>query len=439
SLTNNKFNQIIDFNRNIAIKNVSGETNILRYEKVGNKVIFYINGTRVAEKSNLYVNSPSVGLIVAGFQTVKADYFKISYLDGPGENVIAVNSDRLPPVINISEPFVSRGLKITQKNRSISVKGTATDQSGIYSIHVNGEEANVDAGGNFSLNVPLIIGDNKIEVSAIDGKMNKGTYLFTIERQPEVIVNRTEVPIVVAETALKGNYYALVIGIQDYKDPSINDLDQPIADATSLVNTLSSKYTFDQQNITLLKNPSRSEMFQALEALSQKVKPEDNLLIFYAGHGYWDPIRKQGYWFPADAGRTDRSTWLTNADLKEYISSIPSKHTLLITDACFAGSIFKTRAIAANAPRAIRELYEMPSRKAMTSGTLKEVPDNSVFIQYLVKRLNFNTETYLSAEKLYSSFRDAVINNSANGQVPQYGEIKEAGDEGGDFIFIKRQ
>jgi hypothetical protein len=92
----------------------------------------------------------------------------------------------------------------------------------------------------------------------------------------------------------------------------------------------------------------------------------------------------------------------------------------------------------AGANRAIKELYEMPSRKAMTSGTLKEVPDQSVFIQYLVKRLQQNTDKFLSAEQLFSNLRTAVINNSANGQVPQFGEIKEAGDEGGDFIFIKR-
>jgi hypothetical protein len=31
-----------------------------------------------------------------------------------------------------------------------------------------------------------------------------------------------------------------------------------------------------------------------------------------------------------------------------------------------------------------------------------------------------------------------VINNSPNQQIPQYGDIQQAGDEGGDFIFIKR-
>jgi len=86
---------------------------------------------------------------------------------------------------------------------------------------------------------------------------------------------------------------------------------------------------------------------------------------------------------------------------------------------------------------AIQKLYELPSRKAMTSGTLKEVPDKSVFLQYLTKRLIDNEEQYLPSEQLFYSFKPAVLNNSIN--VPQFGEIKNAGDEGGDFIFIKKE
>jgi hypothetical protein len=76
----------------------------------------------------------------------------------------------------------------------------------------------------------------------------------------------------------------------------------------------------------------------------------------------------------------------------------------------------------------------MPSRKAMTSGTLTVVPDKSSFVEYLIDRLSENSEKYLSAEQLFSSFRIAVINNSD--VVPQFGEIRGVGDEGGDFIFI---
>ena len=109
---------------------------------------------------------------------------------------------------------------------------------------------------------------------------------------------------------------------------------------------------------------------------------------------------------------------------------------MLIADACFSGGIFKTRGAFDNASYAITKLYNMPSRKAMTSGTLKEVPDKSVFIKYLLKRLNENEKTYVSAAEIFNSFREAVLNNSPN--IPQYGMIQNSGDEGGEFIFIKK-
>ncbi len=109
---------------------------------------------------------------------------------------------------------------------------------------------------------------------------------------------------------------------------------------------------------------------------------------------------------------------------------------MLIADACFGGAIFKTRTAFPDAQKAIQKLYELPSRKAMTSGQLTEVPDRSAFINFLVERLTENTEKYLSSEQLFSSIRIAVINNSD--AIPQYGEIRNVGDQGGDFIFIKK-
>jgi len=82
------------------------------------------------------------------------------------------------------------------------------------------------------------------------------------------------------------------------------------------------------------------------------------------------------------------------------------------------------------------ELYKAPSRRAITSGALNTVPDKSVFMRYFLKKLNDNEKTLISAGQLFNSFKIAVINNSPRGQKPQYGIIGEAGDEGGDFIFL---
>lgn len=231
-------------------------------------------------------------------------------------------------------------------------------------------------------------------------------------------------------------YHALLIGVNEYMDPSITQLDGPIADAGKLRDVLTRNYTFEEENITFLQNPTRTEIIETFDALQAKIDEDDNLLIFYAGHGVWDEDLKQGFWLPSDAKRTSKAAWLSNAMIRDYIGGIHTKHTLLVADACFSGGIFKTRDMFIQNMASL-ELAKLPSRKAITSGAMKTVPDKSVFIEYLTKRLEENERSLLPAEILFSSFKIAVMNNS-HGQVPQFGDIKGAGDEGGDFIFLKR-
>lgn len=231
-------------------------------------------------------------------------------------------------------------------------------------------------------------------------------------------------------------YHALLIGINDYRDPGLNDLTEPLDDARRFYNTLTGRYTFSEENINFLVNPTREQLVQAFDRLAGVVGEEDNLLIFYAGHGLWDEQLNKGFWIPSDASPTNRSNWFSNSDLRDYIGGIKAKHILLISDACFSGGIFKTREVFSLAAPATIELYKLPSRKAMTSGAMTTVPDKSVFLEYLLKRLDENQNPFLSAEQLFASFKIAVINNSTTRQIPQFGEIRETGDEGGDFLFI---
>ncbi len=235
----------------------------------------------------------------------------------------------------------------------------------------------------------------------------------------------------------KRTYHALIIGINDYTDESITDLDMPVQDAEALKATLAEMYTFDEENITVLLNPKREEIISTLDQLTQVVKDTDNLLVFYAGHGIWSEKLNQGYWLPADASKDNKSFWLSNSTIRDYLRGIPAKHTLLISDACFSGGILKERAVFEDG-KAMLELYKLKSRKAMTSGTLTTVPDESVFMKYLVSNLRSNAHPMITADQLFRNFKIAVINNSPNGQVPQYGPIVQTGDEGGDFIFLRR-
>jgi hypothetical protein len=246
--------------------------------------------------------------------------------------------------------------------------------------------------------------------------------------EPNNITGSSAVPVGI------GKYYALIIGINNYADPKINQLDYCIRDAESFYNTITSRYTFEKENVKFLRNATNSDIVAALDYFAKTVRPTDNFLIFYAGHGYWNTKSEIGFWIPSDAQKNSTLNWFRNSALRDYLREVNSKHTLLITDACFGGSIFKSRAAFMDAAVAVNKLYELPSRKAMTSGTLTEVPDQSAFLKYMIERLDKNSDKYLSSEQLFSSFRIAVINNS--NVIPQFGEIKDVGDEGGDFIFI---
>jgi hypothetical protein len=240
-----------------------------------------------------------------------------------------------------------------------------------------------------------------------------------------------------ALTKMTGKYYALIIGINDYVDPNIPSLDKPIRDAEIFYNAITTRYTFDRENVKMLRNATYAEMVESLDYFAKKIHTEDNFLIFYAGHGVWEADAENGYWLPSDAQKNSKLAWFRNSTFRDYLREIKSKHTLLISDACFGGSIFKTRAAFPDASVAINMLYDMKSRKAMTSGTFNEVPDESIFLKYLVMRLLDNKEKYLSSAQLFNSFQIAVTNNSKS--VPQFGVIQDVGDEGGDFIFILRE
>ena len=340
-------------------------------------------------------------------------------------------SDTVPPLIQIISPQFDSTRTTHLSASSTWLIGRLTDESGIQTLKINDSIVPTDDNGFFQLTYPLTDGLNVFKINATDDSSNTVTqFLYLINEADQEEMAATD------ESDYPGDFYGLIIAINTYNDPALVDLDHPITDATFLYSTLMGNYTFEPENITLLRDATRADIIRTLDKLSYQMSPQDNLLIFYAGHGYWDENKETGYWLPADAEQSSSVNWIRNSTIQDYIDDINTRHTLLITDACFAGSIFKTRGAFQDASIAVNKLYSLSSRKAMTSGTLKEVPDKSVFVEYFIKRLLDNNKKYISSGELYNSFREAVLNNSPN--IPQYGVIQDAGDEGGEFIFIKR-
>lgn len=229
-------------------------------------------------------------------------------------------------------------------------------------------------------------------------------------------------------------YHALLIGVQDYSDPGMGRLQAPVRDAERLRDVLTRRYRFNPSDVTVLRNPTREGILGELTRLSDALGPNDNLLIFYAGHGHWDQGSHQSYWLPKDARPANTALWVSNSDVEGTLRRMKARHVLVIADACYAGALLLREV---QPDPAMSRLYELPSRKAMTSGSKETVPDESRFLDYLIQRLDANRARYLPADELFSSFRTAVMNNSP--VQPQFGTIANVGDEGGEFLFPLRQ
>ncbi len=236
---------------------------------------------------------------------------------------------------------------------------------------------------------------------------------------------------------LNSTNHALLIGVNAYDLP-IESLRFPVADTRRLANVITEHYTFDRKNVKLLADPTGDQIINALNELVRTLTEDDNLLVFYAGHGSEDKAAEQGYWWPADArfDPTFSRSWLSNREIKDQLKRLSCRHVLVVSDACFSGAILAAR----ETPKAdgYRAIARLKSRKAITSAASTIVPDQSVFTKYLLQYLVSNRRDYLSAAELFTQMQTSVTDNSPTRQVPQYGSIREAGNEGGDFIFVRK-
>jgi len=344
--------------------------------------------------------------------------------------------DRTAPVIELLSPQVSRNLEVGTDDPKTQVIGRAKDLSGILSVSINNNPvAKLEDDGLFITELVLKPGVNELIIKATDKQGNTSNKTFSVTCAIAKKANAVPDNPLLVEVSQK--YYAILIAEKDYDDTSIPDLENPVKDARDLGAILMNNYTFGAANIDTLYNRTREEIMQSIVQRCNTLTENDNLVIFYAGHGTAEKDRfgdVDGYWIPVSAKKGLTASYISADDINKALKRSNARHILVIADACFSGAF--TRSLLPDAGKAIQKQYNMTSRKVMASGNMEPVPDNSKFLFYLKKSLKENTQKYLSAKDLFDGFYKAIISNSDN--LPQYAAIKNVGDEGGEFIFIRK-
>ncbi len=245
-----------------------------------------------------------------------------------------------------------------------------------------------------------------------------------------------------------GDYHALVIGLESYV--FWDSLQSPREDAREIADLLSTHYGFDT---TLLLDASGAEILSAINDLRDRVGPEDNVLLYFAGHGQLlRPESGQlmrGYWLPVNA-ELDRTTyWVSNSAINDYLAIFDARSVLVIADSCFGGAMStdpSTIMLGGNRPISERLVELGLSRKArfvLSSGGLRPVLDgtegqHSIFARALIEVLQ-SSDSLMRARDLFDSVvqrTEQLASLAGVEQRPELKPIREAGHEAGSFFLV---
>lgn len=236
-----------------------------------------------------------------------------------------------------------------------------------------------------------------------------------------------------------GTYHAIVIGNNSYDD--LSDLKSAANDAKAVAQLLKNDYGF---KVRLLIDAKRQDVIGALAKIRAKLTTNDNLLIYYAGHGVLDEYAEEGYWLPVNAKKDDPSNWISNGDITNMVRAIRAKHVLVISDSCFSGTLVRAASAKLETAEArsawVQRMNAKRSRTALVSGGLEPVIDSggggkhSVFAKAFMDTLQAN-DGVLDGQRLFAAVGRPVALESD--QTPQYSDIRRSGHEGGDFLFVR--
>jgi len=166
--------------------------------------------------------------------------------------------------------------------------------------------------------------------------------------------------------------YALLFATDQYDNWT--DLVNPIEDANSIAKVLRERYGFVTE---VVENPNLDDVFIKLAEYSQRnYKPQDQLMIFFAGHGYFDDTFGEGFVVAKNSLQNDKAktTYISHNRLRGVIDNIKSEHIFLTMDVCFGGTFDPVIA----------------SARGMEEGETND-------LEFLVRKLSQHTRKYLTS------------------------------------------
>ena len=233
-------------------------------------------------------------------------------------------------------------LPIIVKERQLSFSLRASDASNKLNrinVYVNGVPANGRKGINLkaessqavekNVSIELSKGLNRIQVSVLnESGIQSVEEVFEVTYQPE--------------EDLPNDLYVIAIGVSQYTDQSKN-LVYASKDAKDIINTfdkIKNRYQ-DYHPLLITDEAFTIETLDQVKELLDKAQVDDEVILFYAGHGVLDD-RLDFYLSTSDIDFLNpKERGLPYDYLEELLDATSSRKKMLLMDACHSGEVDK--------------------------------------------------------------------------------------------------
>ena len=271
----------------------------------------------------------------------RPDIVKLALSGGSLKNYAKLSDIKQPPMVSI----VNTPASVDKDEVGVTLKIVDSGGGiGDIRLYLNGAAVMLDSSRGVKVvstnqneisktyHVKLTKGLNSIRAIAFNGNntMQSNDALFQITAS--------------FQSNAKPSLYAMVIGINDYKNPKLK-LNYAVADATLFADTLKQAASgmFEQVNMKMLtgsESTTSENIIKELKAM-QSLNPDDLFVFYVASHGTVD--EGEYYLITSNVGltRTEklRADALSQSAIKELISNIPATKKLIVLDTCNAGAL----------------------------------------------------------------------------------------------------
>jgi len=303
--------------------------------------------------------------------------------------------------------------------------------------------------------VALWLGCTAACVDGQDAQTSSATAARTESSSPAVVRGLDTVQLGAA--VKHGHHYIVAIGIDHYQNWPV--LNSAVSDATGFARMLTDKFGFENAVEPLTeKNATRDNINSLIDDdLRSRLKPEDDLVIFFAGHGTTrsDKIGEEttsvGFLVPFEArapGAVEHwSDYIGIGDFLQMVSTLQPYHILVILDSCHSGIALGSRfSMNRVGTRFEQDMQSKVSRKIIASAQHDQlaadgggpVPGHSLFTGHMINGLStgqvdrFN-QGFITATQLGAYTQHEVAVAAGSRQTPIFGAFDL--DAGGELII----